>query len=195
MKNGIKFVAITALALLAVACSQKDPAQAAVTAAEDALAAISEDALKYVPDQYGEVKASLDEARGALNEERYKDAIAAVKDVPARAEAVATAAATAKQAFMETLNSDWANLAGGLPGQISAIGSRLAELGKMRRLPKGMDAAMLTEANTIFTTAQDSWNTASAAFGAGDLEAAVARAHDVHGTLQGLMTRLGMSAG
>ena len=77
------------------ACSQKDPAQEAITAAENALNAVYEEAAKYVPERYAEVKKDLETARAAFKEERYADAIAAVRNVPADAEALAKEASAA----------------------------------------------------------------------------------------------------
>ena len=81
-----KVMAALAAALVLAACSQKDPANEAIEAAANALNAVYEDAQKYVPERYAEVKKELDTARKAFGEERYADAIAAVKDVPAHAE-------------------------------------------------------------------------------------------------------------
>jgi hypothetical protein len=50
------FALATSLAV-ATACSQKDPAEEAITAAENALLAVYEDAQKYLPERYAEVKA------------------------------------------------------------------------------------------------------------------------------------------
>ncbi|MGQ0384560.1 MAG: hypothetical protein ACT4UP_07780 [Gammaproteobacteria bacterium] len=189
---------ITALAALLAAvagCSQKDPAQEAIAAAENALAAVYEDAQKYVPERYAEVKGNLEKARAAFNEERYADAIAAVKEVPAQAEQLAKEAVEAKQQAIAALNGDWVRLSGSLPGLLGGIGSRLGELGKMRRLPKGIDKQLLEEANAAFGSAETAWDEASAAFNAGDLEGAVGKARDVETMAQDLLTRLGMQAG
>lgn len=190
-----RIAALAALVLLAGGCSQKDPAQDAIAAAESALAAVYEDAQKYVPERYAEVKAELEAARAAFNEERYTDAIAAVKDVPAHAEELATVSLEAKQKRLAELNADWVRLSGSLPGMVAGIETRLGELGKMRRLPKGMDKRLLDEANAAFGSAKGAWDEASAAFMTGDLEAAVAKARDVEAMAQDLMARLGMQAG
>jgi hypothetical protein len=191
----IRMTALATLLLLAGACSQKDPAQEAITAAEGALAAVHEDAQRYVPERYAEVKAELDTARAAFAEERYADAIAAVKDVPARAEALAKEAREAKEKRMAELNADWTRLSGSVPGLMSGIEARLGELGKMRRLPKGMDKQLLEEANAAFGNAKSAWDEASASFTAGDLETAVAKARDVETMAQDLAARLGMQPG
>jgi len=191
----IRVSALAALLLLAAGCSQKDPAQDAITAAEAALAAVYEDAQEYVPDRYAEVKAQLDVARAAFAEERYADAIATVRDVPARAEELAKAAREAKQKHLAELNADWVRLSGSLPGLVAGIETRLTELGKMRRLPKGMDQQLLGEANAAFGSAKGAWDEASASFNAGDLEAAVAKARDVEAMAQDLAARLGVQPG
>ena len=195
MNTVIRIAALAALALLATACSQKDPAQEAITAAEGALAAVYDDAQKYLPERYAEVKAELDAGRKAFEEERYDDAIKAVKDVPAHAEALSKEVVTAKQQKLSELNADWARLSGSLPGLLTNIDGRLAELGKMRKLPAGMDKQLLDEANAAYTSAQAAWDEASAAFSAGDLETAVGKARDAEGTAQDLVARLGMQAG
>jgi len=191
----IRIAALSALLLLAGGCSQKDPAQEAIAAAESALAAVYEDAQKYVPERYAEVKSQLEAARAAFNDERYADAIAAVKDVPARAEELAKASLEGKQKLLAELNVEWARLSGSLPGIITGIETRLGELGRMRRLPKGMDKQLLEEANAAFGNAKGAWDEASAAFMAGNFEAAVAKARDAEAMAQDLMARLGMQAG
>jgi hypothetical protein len=191
----IRIVALAAIAIAATACSQKDPAADAIAAAEGALAAVYDDAQKYLPERYAEVKAELDAGRKAFDEERYADAITAVKEVPAHAEALSKEVVAAKQKKLSDLNADWARLSGSLPGLMTSIGARLAELGKMRRLPAGMDKQLLDEANAAHASANAAWDEAGQAFNAGDLEAAVAKARDAEGTAQDLVARLGMQAG
>lgn len=195
MKRLFRIAALAGLLAVAAACSQKDPAQEAITAAENALAAVYEDAQKYVPQRYDEVKAELEAARTAFNEERYADAIAAVKEVPAHAEELAREVVTAKQQRLSELNADWARLSGSLPVLMNNIGTRLGELGKMRRLPAGMDKQLLEEANAAYGSAQSAWEEAGTAFTAGNLEDAVANARAAESMSQDLVTRLGMQAG
>lgn len=195
MNRLIRIFALTTLLAVATACSQKDPAEDAIAAAENALMVVYEDAQKYLPERYAEVKAEIDTARAAFKEERYADAIAAVKDVPAHAEELAKEVVTAKQQRLSELNADWARLSGSLPGLLSGIAARLGELGKMRRLPAGMDKQLLDEANAAYGSAQAAWNEAGAAFTAGDLESAVGKARDVEAMAQDLVARLGMQAG
>jgi hypothetical protein len=192
--NRWKVAALACLLALA-ACSQKDPAADAIAAAENALNAVYEDAQKYVPERYAEVKAELETARTAFNEERYADAIAAVKDLPAHAEQLAKDAAAAREKSVAGMNADWARLSSSLPGLLAGIGARLDELGKMRRLPQGMDKQLLDETRAAYASAQTAWDEAGAAFTNGNLEAAVGKARDVEGMAQDLVARLGMQAG
>ena len=183
-------VAVLALA----ACSQKDPAREAIDAAENALNAVYEDAEKYVPERYAEVKKELEAARAAFAEERYADAIAAVKDVPAHAEALAQEAAAEKERRIAEMSANWTRISTSLPDQLAAIGARLEELGKMRKLPEGMDKQLLEEANAAHASAQSTWAEAEAAHTAGDLETAAGKAAAAEGMAQDLAARLGMQA-
>lgn len=193
MKTAIKVAAVVLTAALAAACSQKDPAQKAIDAAEGALAAVHEDAMKYVPEQYDEVKKQLDAARTAFTEEKYGDALNAVKEIPGKAKELANAAAAKKKEVVAQLNTDWTSLSGGVPALVSGVESKLAELGKMRKLPAGVDKAAVDEASAALTTAKADWDVASQAFTAGNLEEAVAKAKDVEAAAKALMAKLGMT--
>ena len=61
-----KLLAAIAATLALGACSQKDPAEEAITAAENALNAVYEEAEKYVPERYADVKKDLESARVAF---------------------------------------------------------------------------------------------------------------------------------
>lgn len=174
------------------ACSQKDPAQEAITAAENALNAVYEEAAKYVPERYAEVKKDLETARAAFKEERYADAIAAVRNVPADAEALAKEASAAKERRIAELEADWARISGSLPDLLAGIGGRLEELGNLRALPEGMDRQLLDEAGAALASARAAWEEASAAQARGDIETAVGKARDSEGMAQDLVGRLGM---
>lgn len=187
------FAALAATLALA-ACSQKDPAAEAIAAAENALNAVYEDAEKYIPERYAEVKKGLETARTAFGEERYADAIAAVKEIPAEAEALSREAAAAKEQRIAELKADWARISGSLPELLAGIGGRLEELGKLRRLPDGMDKQLLDEANAALASARTAWDEAGAAHARGDLEAAVEAARGAEGMAQDLVGRLGMPA-
>jgi len=180
--------------LFFAACSQKDPAAKALDAAESALAAVHEDAMKYVPEQYDAVKSQLNTAREAFQAEKYGDALTSVKDIPAKAKELADAAASKKKEVMAQLNGDWTSLSAGVPGMVKSIEDKLAELGKMKKLPAGLDKEAVDAASTALTEAKSNWDVASQAFTAGNLEEAVSKARSVESAAKDLMTKLGLSA-
>lgn len=184
--------AVLALATVA-ACSQQAPAEKAVAAAESALAAVNDEAVKYVPDEYKTVKAELDKAREALTAGNYAEAIAAVQNVPAQAATLAAHAADAKAKLAEKLKGDWEGLASSVPGMVQAVEAKLTELASKTKLPKGMDKAMIDEATTELTRAKAAWDTASQKFAAGDFEQAVANAMATQTITQKLMVALGLA--
>ena len=142
------------------------------------------------------MKAELDAGRKAFDEERYADAITAVKDVPAHAEALSKEVVAAKQKKLSELNADWSRLSGSLPGLMTNIGARLAELGKMRRLPEGMDKQLLDEANAAHASANAGLGRSRPGLQCRrPRERAVGKARDAEGTAQDLVARLGMQAG
>jgi len=181
-----------AAALALSACSQKDPAATAIDAAESALAAVHEQAQKYVPKQYAEVKARLDEARKAFGEERYTEAIDIVKDIPARARELEEAATAAREKLAAEIAADWERLTGEMPGLLSGLESRLAELGEARKLPEGVGREALERAASGLAVARTAWNEALGAFDDGNLEGAVARGLEADRLLRELGESLGM---
>lgn len=172
-------VAAVAATLVLQACSQKEPATRAVDAAEDALAAVAEDSQKYIPQRYAEVKAELDAARAALAEEKYAEALAAVRDIPAKAQGLADEAKAAREKLAAELQGEWERLAAALPGTLDGIGARLDELGKLRKLPADLDADAVERARKDFEIAKNGWAQAAEAFAAGNLEGASARGLEV----------------
>jgi hypothetical protein len=188
--------ALVALALVVVAapgCSQKDPAAAAIAAAEQALADVHEPAMKYIPNEYAAVKGDLEKARKAFAEEKYADALAAVKTIPGRAKELGEAAAAAKDKLAAELKVDWAGLTESMPDQLANLGTKVAELDRAKRLPKGVGRDTVEQAKSGLALAQKAWSDAQAAFDAGDFETAVARARGSEQVVANLMIAIGMA--
>ena len=194
MKPHVKAAAVVLGALLAAACSQKDPAQKALDAAEGALAAVHEDAMKYVPEQYDAVKSQLNDARAAFQAEKYGDALTAVKDLPAKAQELGDAAGRKKKEVVAQLTTDWSSLSSGVPGMVKSIEDKLSALGKMKKLPAGLEKDAVDAASTALTEAKANWDVASQAFTAGNLEEAVSKAKAVETAARDLMSKLGLTA-
>lgn len=188
--------ALVALALIVattLGCSQKDSSTEAIAVAEQSLADVHELAMKYVPDQYAEVKADLEKARKAFGEQKYADALAAAKTVPARAKQLGEDAAKAKEAAMAQFAATWKELSESVPGNLEALGARLAELGKLRQLPAGIEQKGVDIAESSVEWARKDWDEASAAFAAGKLEEAAKLAKAVDTLLVTGMTAVGLT--
>lgn len=164
------------LVALAAGCSQRDPAMQAVDAAEQALSEIHETALKYAPDEYGELKTTLDAARKALQEEKFADAIAAARDLPAKAREVGATAEAAREALLAELQVTWESMAEALPVRLAQLDSRVVELEQAKRLPKDVERDAVDQARSGLQFARQAWEEAQSVYGQADLEGAVARA-------------------
>lgn len=188
--------ALVALALIVAAapgCSQKDPAAEAIAAAEQSLADVHESAMKYLPDQYDGIKADLEKARKAFEEQKYADALATVKTIPARAQQLGEDAAAAKEAATAQFTESWNALSGSIPERLAQLEARLAELGKLRQLPAGIEQNSISIAESSAEWARKEWDEASAAFAAGKLEEAAKLAKAVDTLLVTGMTVVGLT--
>jgi hypothetical protein len=193
MRSIRALIALAIVVGLSSGCSQKDPAQKAVDAAEQALADVNEQAQKYIPGQYAELKDELDRAREALGEEKYAEAIAAASELPARAKELGESAAAARETLAAELRVDWARLTETMPGKVSALELRVTELGMAKRLPKDVERDAIDRAKSGLEIAKQAWAQATDAFTAGNLEGAVARAQESERLIAELMEMIGMA--
>ncbi len=182
---------LTAIALVVglVACSsQKEPAEAAVKAAQDAFAAVSGDAMKYVPDQARAIQNGLTSAQDALTKGDYAAALAQAQTLPAQITALG-AAVSAKKAELTTA---WNSMSAGLPKMIDALKSRVDTLSKSKGVPAGLTKETIADAKTGLATVMQNWTDATAAAAAGDMQTAVTQANDVKMKVVDLMKSLHM---
>jgi hypothetical protein len=150
-------------------CSPEKPAQNAIAAAEEALAAASVDAQTYAADAYVMATTKIAEAKQALEQQDYKLATASAGEATTAIEGFAAAIETKKAELGEM----WTALSGELPGTVTAIDARIEELSKMRRLPAGMTKATLDGAKASTAELRTMWGEAVAAFDGGNLMEAV----------------------
>ncbi len=184
------------LAIIALACcmamiscsTAKGPAEAAIKAADEALAGVRADASAYVPDQLKGVEDALATAKDSFQKGEYQQALTGAKDLAAQAKDL-TAAVAAKK---DELTKSWQDMSGGLPGMVSALESRIAMLSKSGRLPAGLDKDKFESAKNSLATITQTWTEASDAFKNGNLMDAVNKAKTVKDTAVEIMTALGM---
>lgn len=178
-------VGLMILALLAAGCS-KAPAEAALKVADEAIANAKPEGEKYVPEQFNALAAAGADARAKFDAKDYKGALTAAQAIPAQADEVMKAAAAKKEELM----TQWADLQGSLPAMVQALNEKIGGLAAMKRLPKGVDAAMVETAKTSLADVTAGWTAASDAFNAGDVTGAIAKAGDVKTKAEQLSTML-----
>ncbi|HEY3348726.1 MAG TPA: hypothetical protein VGM13_03030 [Thermoanaerobaculia bacterium] len=190
MKNVLKMTALVLCCVALVACSQKGPAEAALTAATTAVDGVKADAAKYVPDQAKSLMASLTAAREAFDKGDYKMALEAANAIPAKAKEAAAAVAAKK----DELTKSFTALTASLPAKVEQIKAKVGELAAMKKLPKDMDKAKVEAAKSGLEAAQKTWAEANDAFKAGNLMDAVKKGNDVKGQADQLLATLNIAA-
>ena len=186
---------IAALALAACA-SDKEPAEKALRAAEDAVNAAVADGSKYLPDQAKAVQSSLQSLKDTFAKGDYKAVLAGAGNVTSQAKALADATATKKaelEKMKAELTKDWEAMSSGLPKVVDAIKSRVDILSQARKLPAGIDKAAVDGAKSGLETINKTWSEAQDAFKAGNVTDAVAKAKTVKTMAADIMTKLGMA--
>lgn len=176
--------------LLALACTDpsKVPAEAALQAAESAVATLGEVAAKYVPDQTQALQQSLADAKALLAKKDYKGALAAASAIPAKAKEV-LAAANAKK---DELVKSWGELSGSLPQLLTALKSRLDILSQAKKLPQGMDKGTLEQAKQGLAAVETGFGAAQEQAKSGDLSAAIAKGTELKAKGMEIMKSIGM---
>jgi len=162
------------LPLLVVGCS-KGPAEAALKAADEAIAKVAPEAEKFVPDQFKALTDAAAAAKASFDKGDYAATLAAAKDLPAKATEV-MAAATAKKDEMTGL---WKGMAETLPAQVAGLTEKVNALAAMKKLPKGLEPAKLDEVKIRLADISGMWTKATEAFKGGDLNGALEMAGNV----------------
>ncbi|PYP41466.1 MAG: hypothetical protein DMD43_06520 [Gemmatimonadetes bacterium] len=183
---------IAALALLlAAACSgAKGIAEAAITAADQAVAALPPDAAKVEPEQVRLLTQAVAGARDQLAKGDYEAALATVKNVPAQAQALAVSIPASKAAFSARMDT----LAVAMPRNLAAIKTKLDALGKSKRLPKGIDAQQVQAAKDTYAAASAAWDSVMTSFRAGEMAGAMMKAMDLKARVTQSLMALGLTA-
>jgi hypothetical protein len=162
------------LPLIVAGCS-KGPAEAALKAADEAIAQVQPEAAKFLPADLQTLTAAAADAKAKFDAGDYKAALTVAKDLPAKAADLAKLVAAKKDELM----AKWNAIQGTLPTLVQGLTEKVGALAAIKKLPKGFDAAQLETAKTSLTGVTDLWTVASNAFSAGDVVTAVAKAADV----------------
>jgi hypothetical protein len=182
------YAVISMAAIVLAACAgQKEPAQKLIGDIESTVTAASAEAAKYVPDQLADVQTKLGDLKASFDKQDYAAVVTGGPAVLSAAQSLATAAAAKKDEVLKALNDEWTGLAGSLPGDVTAIQSRIDLLSKKssKKLAAGID---LDAAKAGLSDATSLWSKAQAAFAAGNLDEAVSTAKDVKAKIDALAT-------
>jgi hypothetical protein len=152
-------IILVAIGLAGCGSADKGPAETALKGAEEAINAAKAEASKYLPDQMKSLEASLAATREKLSKEDYKGVLADAPALTAKAQEVASAAATKKA----ELTKAWQDMSAGMPKVVSAIQSRVDILSQSKKLPAGMSAETLAQAKTGLSEIMQQWTEASQA--------------------------------
>ncbi|MFO7694574.1 MAG: hypothetical protein R6V57_15925 [Vicinamibacterales bacterium] len=161
-------VGLMVLPLLVAGCS-KGPAEAALKAADEAIANVAPDAQKFVPDQFQTLTDAAAAAKASFDKGDYAAALAAAKDLPAKATEVGTAAAAKK----ETLMAEWNVLSKDMPILVADWQKKLDDLVASKRLPKTATPERVEEVKAKMAEVSATWTKATDAFNAGDIKGAL----------------------
>jgi hypothetical protein len=148
-----------------VACSSnKEPATAAIKAAEDAFTASRGEAEKFVPDQAKSVEDTIKVAKASFEKGKFDDALNIATAAQEKVKEMNAAVAARK----ENLAKNWAEISGGVPEMLEAIRSRLDTLKAGKRLPKSIDKAKLEQAEMLYEVSALMWDEAKKSFSGGN---------------------------
>ncbi|HXY01371.1 MAG TPA: hypothetical protein VEI54_10660 [Candidatus Limnocylindrales bacterium] len=181
---------VLAVALLAAGCQnrQREATEAAISAAETALATVQTEAEKYVPDQLKAAQAALQSGKDALARDDYSKALAGAHDAANRAKELVVAAATKKEEWTKA----WASMNESIPKRLNEAKRRLDAYSHGARLPSGMDQEVLEGAKRQYEQLKQTWEDASSSATQGRLGEAMKKAAGMEEALEQLMETLGM---
>ncbi len=176
-------VGLLVLPLLAAGCS-KGPAEAALKAADEAVAKVAPDAEKFVPDQFKTLTEAAAAAKASFDKGDYAAALASAKDLPTKATEVATAAAAKKDELM----GQWNVLAKDMPILVADWQKKFDELAASKKLPKTATPERIEELRGKLAEVNATWTKATDAFNAGDIKGALENGAGVKAAVDWMQT-------
>ncbi|MEZ5497800.1 MAG: hypothetical protein R3E77_00085 [Steroidobacteraceae bacterium] len=190
LKKTAWLAAFTAALLIGACASQKEPATKAVAGVEAALAAVQDEANKYVPDQVAGVNDTITKLKDSLAKGEYAKVLQAAPAATSAIDGLKNAIA-AKKAELE---ATWTDYSSNLPMMVDAIKSRVDILSQSRRLPANISKESFDTAKAGLEMINSKWADASAAAGSGDFTAAIDGAKAVKAKGEEVMSLLGLSS-
>lgn len=185
--------ALAALLLGLAACaSQKEPAEAALAAAEAKFEEMGAEIQKYLPERYAEVEARLAGLRDSVAQQDYGDVVAgatAAQDDIKRA--VADARIKRAQVLME-METEWNDMVKSVPAMITAMDKKISS--QRGRPPQGMTADAWKQTIADYDAARNAWSKAAAEMTSQTFEATVLAAREAKAKIVSIMDALAVKA-
>ncbi len=181
-------VFVSTMILVACGGGDKEPAELALKAAEEAFNASKAEAGKYVPDEVKSVEDGLAALKDKFAKGDYKAVVSEAQSLTDKAKGLLDTAKTKK----EELTKTWADLGQGVPKMVAAIQSRVDMLSKSKKLPAGLTADKFANAKSGLAAAKEQWAKALESFKSGNLADAVSAAKSVKEKAVVTMETLGM---
>jgi hypothetical protein len=188
MQRFPKFFALVPFVLV-IGCtdSNKAPAEAAVKAAEAALATLGPDASAYAPEGVAAVRKSYATAKELIGTKEYEGALKAASGIPGKVNEVIAAAAAKKAELAKA----WGEASEKVAATVSAVKSRIAALGQAKKLPAGIDKAAIAKANEEVASIESGLAKLSEDAKGGKITEAVAAAKDLQAKGEAILKSLG----
>lgn len=191
MKLTLKATLAAASCALLIACNtDKTPADAAIKAAEASVTAVKAEAQKFAPEQLKAVETALASAKDQFAKGEYKAALTSATELAGKVKDLGTAAAAKK----DELTKAWADLSGSLPKSVEEVKAKVEELAKAKKLPKEIGADKLAAAKDGLAKVEGAWKEATDAFGAGNLQDAIAKGTAVKAQVAEIAGLVGIQA-
>lgn len=184
----MKLVAPLALAAFLAGCTDtaKAPAEEAMKATEAKIAQLRVEAGKYAADQLKAIDAGLSAAKAAHAKGDFKGALAAAKELPAKAAALAAFVADRRNEE----SRDYAMATAQVPQLLEGLRADLDAMAKLKQLPKGTTPAAVAEARAEAEAIVKGLAASSEKASSGDLPGATALARPLRDRALALQERV-----
>ena len=174
------------LGLVAGACNRR-PAEEALDVAEQTLEDAKADLERFAPEKLAPLNRALDEARAALAQGRYTEALRVAQELPARTRRAVEAADRKRMAKLAVA---WDAISRSLPARLARLRARIAGLTLTPSSGTGPHDGRLEPARAELRALSVAWEEATTAFEGGDVALALTTARYVRARAEALAVTL-----
>ena len=176
MRSVKKSVVVLLFLGLATGGCNRGPAEEALGVAEEALADAQADLERFAPEKLAPLNRALDDARAALVEGRYTEALRVAQELPARTHRAVEAADRRRTAELALA---WDDISRTLPAQLARLRARMAGLALTPGPGGSPDDGRLEATWGELRALSVTWEKATVAFEGGDVAEALTMARAV----------------